>query len=422
MTPPFAPDVLALMRSGRDIFRYIQDTKKRKISRGAEGARLNEDLYSFLRDRYADMDVLRGPDGFFPAAIMELDPSGSADPEKLLGRRVPHKAPLFREERVVEALRSLGKDIWNDPTFSLADTHVDTQGRVHSMDAYIGQYYEQLNTGKYLEFELLKAVEDGSYRTPERSRVIDHFTSPRACLLSGGGIDAAISVSALVVYRRGHEYWMLCELRSQEVAEGAGLYHVPPSGIFQPVTAPTVQNLEVEFSLEHNLYREYLEELFGVTEVRNSAGALAPDYFYAHESLVYLQHLINAGSAQLLGTCLMFDLFSHRPEVCMLLIIEDPEWWLKQKDVFSARRNGLHHLALSSEFASAQSEPGAASLKRVATLPLTDTAWLEVARPWNMVPQGAPSLIMGAKLACKRLNTPEPMWLSGFEVDRGQHR
>ena len=420
MTPPFAPDVLGLVRAGHDIYRFVRDARLRGLGKGAEGARAIEDLYTRLRAKYFDLDVLASHrDGPFPTAVLELEPSRALDPEKLTGKRVEARPIAFSEDRLVEALQAKGKNLWNGLTFSLAEVHLDERGLVHSLDAYVGSYFRQLSSGKYLEYELLKAVLDRTDRTPVRSRILAGFPSPRDCLLSGGGVDAAISLSALVVYKRGPGYWMFCELRAEKVAEGAGLYHVVPSGIFQPVTSPTSRNLRLEFSLEHNLYREYLEELFGVSEAQRGDGAVDPYYFYGHPNLEYLNSLVNAGAAKLFGSCLMFDLFSHRAEVCMLLIIEDPDWYDSQKDVFVAGRKGLKHLALCSEFVSNETRSSESSLERVATLPLEDPGWAEVARPWNMVPQGAPSLILGAKEACRRLNLAEPDWLASFYVDRG---
>ena len=193
--------------------------------------------------------------------------------------------------------------------------------------------------------------------------------------MSGGGVDAAIGMSALVVYARGDRYYMFCEVRSGLVAEYGHLYHVAPSFIFQPVVAPTPENLEVEFSVEHNIFREYLEELFNVQEVAVSGGAVAPNYFYGHPNLGYLRKLLMTGGAELSGTCLAFNLLNHRPEVCTLLLIRDPEWYDCQIDHYVAAREGMRHLNLNPEFIGNETKGPTASKARVTTRSLKDSFW-----------------------------------------------
>ena len=76
-----------------------------------EAAREVDDLYQFLRWRYADLPVLTGPDGPFPVAILELSPTVVEDPELITGRRVEPKPPLFIKPQVVEAITERRSEI-----------------------------------------------------------------------------------------------------------------------------------------------------------------------------------------------------------------------------------------------------------------------------------------------------------------------
>jgi hypothetical protein len=226
-----------------------------------------------------------------------------------------------------------------------------------------------------------------------------------------------MAVSTLIVYRREGRYWMICDVRSKAVAEYGDLYHVAPSFIFQPVTSLTSENLMIEWSVTHNIFREYLEELFNVQEVQHAEASIAADYFYGHPNLELLKDFLRDGRARLITTAFIFNLLSHRPEICTLLLIDDEGWWESQKDLYVARRNGLEYLRLNSEFLLHHPQSGESHLEAITTMPIEDDIWGQVAQPWLMVPPGAPALILGARAALKALKLNEPPWLQPMQVD-----
>src|SRR4029453_5092799 len=159
-----------------------------------------------------------------------LDPRAVDDPDSLVGELVPRPAdrPVL-EPRVVEAVRRRGSEIWDGTTFSLS--RLDVAGaKVASIDAYIGSYFDMVSSADYLEYELLAAIDRGPgpvglSNLPAREAPLSAFGGPSTCLVSGGGVDAVLAVSTLVVYAREGRYWMLCDVRSGKVAEYANLYH-----------------------------------------------------------------------------------------------------------------------------------------------------------------------------------------------------
>lgn len=415
------PDVLTVIEKGWTLYRYLQERRTRELL-ASDRPRLVLQLYDFLRVLYYDLDVLTGPGGYFPVGVLPLDPRAVADPDELVGQLVPR--PVDRpvlEPRVVEAVRRRGSEIWDGTTFSLsrlARAGVDVTG----IDAYIGSYFDMVSSADYLEYELLAAIDRsrgpiGLSNLPAREAALATFDTPSACLVAGGGVDATLAVSTLVVYAREGRYWLLCDVRSGSVAEYGNLYHVAPSFIFQPVTSLTSHNLAIEWRVTHNVYREYLEELFDVPEVKNAGGAVAADYFYDHPNLLFLQELLRSGAARLRGTAVIFNLLNHRPEICTLLLITDEGWFQRQKDVFAARRNGLEYLRLNTEFVLGGSSRMGSELEAVTTLPVDDPRWGQIVQPWLMVPPAAPALVLGARAALELLGLDQPAWLRPFRLD-----
>lgn len=428
------PRILELIKTREDLYTYVkrQETRREMIGNSTT-ARIPE-AYLKLRKIYYDLDILSGPDGPFPVAIFPLTPQAESEPETVLAQLESRRTAPILEERIIEAITDRGSDIWNGNTFSLAELRLDSRGRAKSMDAYLGSYFDMISSASYLEYELLDAlrqVDDQPFvleSLPVRRKALSLYPSPSACLRSGGGIDAAIAISTLVVYLRGGEYWIMCDVRSKKVAEYGDLYHVIPSFMFQPVVAPTRRNLQAEWSIRHNIYREYLEELFRVPEAQHAAGAVDPQYFYDHPNLRYLKRLLASGAADLKGVAFVFNLLNHRPEICTLLLIKDEAWYKDQHfsrhseiaespQYLETATDSLQHLDINDEFMDREHHSDRAHFEYRTSLPLYDNRWAEIARPWLMVPPGAPALILGAREACRRLRLREPRWLSRFTIE-----
>jgi len=417
-------EIIELAGKGYSLYSYLRSKKTRDIAAGAVEARRFPELYDSLRTIYYDIPVLTGPGGPFPVGVLPLTSEAEENPEFLLGAIVdrPDYRPVM-ERRVIDAIKRRNATIWNGNTFSLNRLQVDSRGRANHLDAYIGSYFDMVCSADYLEYELLAALIHASFRPlgledlGARKDALSSAASPLLCLLSGGGVDAAIGISTLVVYRRQHEYWMMCEARLDLVAEYSDLYHVVPSFIFQPVVSVTAQNLKTEWSIKHNIFREYLEELFDVPEVQHSGRSVSADYFYGHPNLVYLRRLLADGRAQLSGVAMVFNLLSHRPEICTLLIIDDDAWFEDHKDRFAAGDRGLSYLCFNDEFRLNESQKTGSQLDTVTTLPIGDVRWAEIARPWSMVPPGAPAVVLGSRAACRKLGLEEPRWLASMTID-----
>jgi hypothetical protein len=424
-------DILSLIDKGKSLraFYFEQEVRKGDKFLLHEKVGIQKgSLHEFLSELYYDMDILLGPDGPFPVATIDLSPSAVDEPENLLGSLPTTRPPKTKilKRQIIDALQKRGAELWNGSTFSLDSVSLDKSGRVKTIDAYLGRYFDTVSSAHYLEWEILAALDRSQdlirlSDLPAREKALSNYDTPSECLLAGGGVDSAISISTLVVYLREDDedrYWLLCDARSKAVAVHHDLYHVLPSFMFQPVTATSNHNLGVEWSVIHNIYREYLEELFNVREIKHAGRHVAPDYFYQHPNLRLLRNLLSDGSAEIRGVTLAFNLLNHRPEICTLLLIKDKFWYESQKDMYGAKEKGLSHLELNDEFLKDESRDNQTDLEVIVTLPLDDDRWSGIAKPWLMVPPGAASLIHGAKAAVSLLDLPEPQWLQNINTQK----
>lgn len=183
-----------------------------------------------------------------------------------------------------------------------------------------GRYYDMLATCAALERELRAAVAEGWMRAPSRTQY-HRALPPPAALSRGEGRSAAIGIGTLTVFNDAGAYKAILARRSQQTAFDSGMFHVLPAMMFAPTTADFADPRE--WSIRHQILREFLEELFDMPE------ELQPkrwDFFYQHPALRYLLALLESGGAQLFATGIVLNLLTLRPEISTLLLIHDPAW------------------------------------------------------------------------------------------------
>jgi hypothetical protein len=150
-----------------------------------------------------------------------------------------------------------------------------------------------------------------------------------------------------------------------------------------------------------SVFREYLEELFGMPESHADKPDSSLPRVDAHPSFKYLTSMLEAGNAKLLCTGVAFNLLNHRPDVCALLLINEESWFCDE----------AVRIPLSS-WPSASSDQLSQSL--TTALPLASPLWLEVLRPSDVSPPGAASIVLGVRRAFELLKQPPPEWLCQF--------
>jgi hypothetical protein len=73
--------------------------------------------------------------------------------------------------------------------------------------------------------------------------------------------------------------------------------------------------------------REFVEELYGVEELETGDGRVDPEAIYHRREARLLSDMLGAGDAALLYSGVAVNLLALRPEICTVLIIDDPRWW-----------------------------------------------------------------------------------------------
>ena len=146
--------------------------------------------------------------------------------------------------------------------------------------------------------------------------------------------------------------------------------------MFQPVVSPTPNNLEVEWSVRHNIYREYLEELFRVPEVQHSMGAvdlmvlLSPPEPQVPPAATQYWH---SGFDR---RCVYLSSTELQAELCTLLLIKDEAWYEDQRSSrHPATADSLQYLNLNDEFMDHEHRSARPHVESVTTLPLYDNRW-----------------------------------------------
>lgn len=297
-------------------------------------------IFRFLQWKYQGEQILERCGYTYPVAIYQAPEIQKGDIDSILGslhRNIPLDDDFVVFDAKYRSLVSslellLESPILDRLTYTMRALVTDGKLR---LECELGSYFRALDTCDTLEWEILSnatqlAGEDESAfrafdaKLPLRRNLHDTVTNPVA---DGTGRSAAIGISTLIAFNDGSRFQLLIRRRSRRgVAVHAGLLHVIPSFMFQPATV----NIPEEFSVQHNIFREYLEELFSRPEPEDTEGDYR--YFYGDPRLKYLRALISAGEARLLLTGVAVNLLNLRPEICTLLLIRSPEWYEKGSD------------------------------------------------------------------------------------------
>ena len=201
----------------------------------------------------------------------------------------------------------------------------------------MGTYFHSLATSESLADEVMEVYsawpdytpEEGWPKVERRSWLHGRVADP---VIDGGHRSSAIGVSTLTVVRvrrTGFDgYKMFISPRSTRVSTSRRRYHVIPSGMFQPfISDGSPGSLRAQFSVRATVVREFVEELYGVEELETGDGSIDPEAIYRRREAKVLAGMLESGEARLLYTGMAVNLLALRPEVCTLIVIDDPRWF-----------------------------------------------------------------------------------------------
>jgi len=274
----------------------------------------------------------------YPVSVLWKNTTENIHPDLILGKFDPtYPQELTRSiilgERDYEMARALLKR-------KLEKGHIKYEGKDYRMTGIdlssnppklhgaFGLYYDNMLTQYAMEWELKKAVVTGGSESLEE--ILKPGTLPlregvEACcgnpILEGTGRCAAITASTLVVFkRRNLGFYCIVRRRSIDVAVSGGMLHVAPAGMFES------KNTQDPWSIEMNVWRELLEEVYNEREQHGSEIPELPDYIRSKQPIKLLLSLLERGVAEFSLTGLCCDLLNLRPEVCTVLFVPDPEF------------------------------------------------------------------------------------------------
>lgn len=411
-----SPIPIPISISPKEIFQHIRslsawltNKNEKQLLEMQTKARNERRLYDFLAHLYSDYPVLEYNAMKFPIALFPSSKTQRYDLESVLG-----DLDIEREEIINSELQQAGQEYlkillrsskppWEDPTYRVLEYNL---GETFSLSCGLGNYFNMLKTCDVLEFEIL--TEFGKKYPPfpcdfrefmERLKLRHYLHSISDPIREVRGRSVAISASTFIIYAQDNTYKALVRERSSKVAVHQNLLHIIPSFMFQPV----VRCYEDEYSIRHNIYREYLEELFGRRDLDRPSEKLSHNFFYEDPNLQYLEKLEKEGSARFFFTGISINLLNLRPEIHTLLLITDPEWISNQG---SGRKIGEYHLdpiSINWEFKHGDELAGA-KFERTASVDLEDNLKMpQLFKPENFVPVGAAGMKLGIDVAKEEL-------------------
>lgn len=237
---------------------------------------------------------------------------------------------VFRQslERYNASTAEQRRQFFSGPTYALRRITRNQANQVR-IECGMGRYFLNHATSELLDPELMEALA----RSPHNPVTLDDL--PRRAWLHRHAHDsdpvadgtrraAAMSHATVVMIASADDercYDILLPARSGEVAAHRGFNHVAPSGILAPFDemSPSPQK---EFSVRRNFYREWVEELYNAEEHQRPAGFDIPDPEEQSEIT-----RLKAANARLYYTGVSVNLLTLRPEICLLLLIDDPYWF-----------------------------------------------------------------------------------------------
>ena len=211
------------------------------------------------------------------------------------------------------------------------------EGHGVRLDADLGRYFASHATSERLDPEMMSALAEApdqpvSLTVLEQRRWL-HKRVPDP-VVDGRHRAGALSHATVVLNRNPHGgYDLLLPFRSDAVAAHSHFNHVAPSGILSPHSEQPYPP-DLEFSVERNFFREWVEELYAADDHERPPFTNGPDPEHEPE-VVRLKAALEAANpvVHLRYTGVSVNLLTLRPEICLLLLIDDPDWLPHEMEV-----------------------------------------------------------------------------------------
>ncbi|WP_026511583.1 hypothetical protein [Butyrivibrio sp. LC3010] len=233
------------------------------------------------------------------------------------------------------------------PGYMLDELICDKDGKMEQFKGYVGTYAENVYSNHVLEYELFKLYrkrKKGYRYLIKKSRirnamhksvcgkdeVQEYFDSMRKSLCRGEGRDSLLSVQMLVLIKNDDNYDIKIIQRSKEVAVAPERFQLVPSGGFEilndSVSGYSKYEVEDNYSAGCAVFREYLEEIFGIEEFEGRGVGSVNEALMKDFRIQKINQLIKEGKADFSFLGSVIDLAGLRHELSFVLVIYDDEY------------------------------------------------------------------------------------------------
>lgn len=321
----------------RTLLKWLKNRRWGGIQDALVSSRKDPNLYRFLKWLYPSEDIPVCGDSWYPISMYHCPPVQQANPESLL---LPLDAPAegpYGEGRVDQVLKDagaryrslqtqMGVVMHQTPSFALKELTRSKDGELR-LSCTLGNYFDWVDTCNILEIELLTKFSEARPTPADFPEFWNSLLLRRRAHVLGvpwkpAGRCAALGLTTVIAYRDDERLKTILRERSKAVALEPHTLAVVPAGMFEPAT----DTLPEEYSIRHNFYKEYAEELFAMPEADRAGPQIAWDRIYGEPNVRYLRELEANGHARFLATGVVLSLLNLSFDICTLLLVETPEW------------------------------------------------------------------------------------------------
>lgn len=226
--------------------------------------------------------------------------------------------------------------------YMLESFSYNNEGKIKGLSAWVGTYEENVYTSHILEYEIYRMyikhrknlskadIESVAQKEmPIRNKI--HENRPIANVLRSGCARASLlGVQMLILFKdKNGSYKVLVIKRSQDVAAKPGFIQFVPSGgfeVFENSDTHNKRELLENFSVKNALFREYVEELFGIEEFEFGQGGETINKVSNYSQVKEIQNMIDNGTAKFVFLGSAVDLTGLRHELSFALVINDDRY------------------------------------------------------------------------------------------------
>jgi len=254
-------------------------------------------------------------------------------------------------------LQSSGRKLWDNPTFDITD-FTEQKDRI-DLKFQVGSYSNYVRTHEIMRHELYYHYVTSGSREIDPTKLdirksfgISHFND----LFKYRKRPATLGLSIFPIFYKGNGcYCTFLHKRSDDLVENPGVFHVVPSGTFQPLSIFDESEIKRQCSFSYTTLRELLEELYNLEGADKSSAsnpfhifrlAAKPDFVPGQLLIPDMYFSENVIPAEIPGlmlikpTAFFINLVPMKPELTLVLLVRDQEVYQKSVRAFHGNWEG----------------------------------------------------------------------------------